>query len=139
MGFIARVLVGFIISAPITAILAGGVQNAIGLMLVSLVCTAGIGLVFWIPVWLLVGVFTMDVLFKNVNGKPDQKQESVPNPTELPKLDYLALTAYIGKATASGMDLDEITRRLRFNGWQKADIESAYHSFISYKSTTQDA
>jgi hypothetical protein len=134
MGFIARVLVGFIISIPITVILAGGVQNAFGLMLVSIVCTAGIGLVFWIPVWWLVGVITIDVLFKNVKGKSDQKQESVPNPTELPKLDYLALTAYIGKATASGMDLDEITRRLRFNGWQKTDIETVYQKFISHKS-----
>jgi len=48
-----------------------------------------------------------------------------------------ALTTYIKQATASGMDVDEITRRLRLNGWPTADILSAHESLISSLSDRQ--
>ena len=137
--FFHRLGVGFLISIPITVILTGGVQDAIGMLLISIVCTAGIGLVFWIPVWWFVGMLALDVVVKAATGKPDQKPTPVPNPTELSSRDSGALKAYVAKAITSGMDADEMTRRLQQNGWQKADIESAYQSSISYISTTQEA
>lgn len=137
--FFGRLGLGFLISFLVTAIFAGGVQNALFLLLVSIVCTAGIGLVLWIPVWWFVGAFTLYVWFKSFRGKPALKLEPVPNATELRKVEHLALKAYVDKAMANGMSPDEMTRRLQDNGWQKADIERAYQSFVSHRSTTQEA
>jgi hypothetical protein len=136
-GFFGRVGMGFLVSIPITTIIAGGVENAFGLMLISIICTAGIGLVFWIPVWWIAGWLTLDVLvatIKKVSGDSDDQATPVPARRERPSTAYLALTAYIHKAIASGMDVDEMRRRLQQNGWQTADIESAYQNFISSRS-----
>ena len=129
INFFTRLLLGFILSIPITTILAGGVENAFGLLVISIVCTAGIGLVFWIPVWWLVGMLTLDVVVRLASGKPAPQPK--PNPTKLAARDYGALQAFIAKAIAMGMDADEITQLLQKNGWPKADIESAYRSCIS--------
>ena len=134
-GFFARLGLGLLISV-LSLSLVGGVQNAFGLLLVSIVCTAGVGLVFWIPLWWLIGAFTLDVLLRSVTGIPNWQSEPVPNPTALSQRDYLALKAYVGKAMASGMDSDEMTRHLQQNGWHKSDIESACQSFSFYRSTT---
>lgn len=140
-GFFGRVGVGFLVSIPITTIIAGGVDNAFGLVFISIICTAGIGLVFWIPVWWIAGWLTLGVLvatIKRILGDSNDETTPVPARRERPSTAYLALTAYIGKAMASGMDVDEMRRRLQQNGWQTADIESAYQNFISSRSKTQE-
>jgi biotin transporter BioY len=128
--------VGFFISFLVTAILTGGVQNALGLLLASIVCTAGVGLVFWIPVWWLVGAIALSCFSLMDTGNPERKPEPVPNPMDLPNVYALALKAYFSKAVASGMKPDEMMRQLQDNGWKKADIERAYALFISAGSTT---
>ena len=136
-GFFGRLGLGFLISIPITSIVAGGVEDAFGLFVISIVCTGGIGLVFWIPVWWLVGAlaFLLIGIVWKTEEKSDPKPKPIRNPTKLPSADYLALKAYIAKVMASGMGVEEMTRRLQNNGWKAADIESAYQSFISSKSS----
>lgn len=141
--FIGRVGVGMLVSFPITCIVAGGVQNGLGLLLTSIVCTAGIGLVAWIPLWWMVGGVTLRALalFSNVNveAKPDSPSTSVPDRRELQASANRALTAFIKQATDTGMEVDEMTRRLQLNGWEAAEIQRAYQSVISSRSKTQGA
>ena len=104
--FFGRIGMGFLVSVPITSIITGGVEDAFGLLLMSIVCTAGIGLVFWIPIWWIAGWLTLDVLvgaIKKSSGEPVRKPKPVPNHSELPSTEYLALTAYIGKVMANSV------------------------------------
>ena len=138
-NFFARLGLGFLISIPVTVILTGGVENAFSLLLLSIVCTAGIGLVFWIPLWWFVGKLALDVVWKTAMGKTDQKPASAGNQTDFSSRNIGALKAYVAKAITSGMEVDEMTRLLQQNGWQQAEIESAYQSCLSPASTTSDA
>ena len=135
--YFGRVFVGFFVSIPIVCILAGGVEQGFLLLLVSIVCTAGIGLVFWIPVWGLVGGLTLAIIsgFSNkVEEKPDARHGSgFPLRNKDIRHD-LALTAYIRQAMDIGMDADEITRRLQLSGWGTGEIQSAHQRFISTQS-----
>lgn len=145
--FFGRVLVGILVSVPVVGSLfqdgwggiGGGsgsdlngvIANGATFMLLSIVCTAGIGLVFWIPIWWVVGEATLAVLnrfFRKVEYKtlgPDPPVAVPTNPTNTESRINLALTAYIRKATATGVDRDEMRRRLQLNGWNRREIESA--------------
>ena len=48
-NFIVRPLVGAPVTFLFTCIMTGGVDNAVFLVFVSVVCTAGVGLVVWMP------------------------------------------------------------------------------------------
>ena len=138
--FLNRVCVGFLVSLPVLCILAGGVENAFGFLLLSIVCTAGIGLVAWILVWWIAGWATLALLAwgrRTLGDKPIGEASSVsgqggPASQHASRRDQ-ALTRYIRQAMAAGMDADEMTRRLLQNGWQKAEIQVARQSIASSK------
>ena len=135
--FFGRVFVGFFVSIPIVCILAGGAEQGFMLLLFSIVCTAGIGLVFWIPVWALVGGLTLAIIGRfsgTVEEKPDERHGSGSLPRNKDIRHDLALTAYIKQSVATGMDADEMTRRLQLSGWATGEIQSAYQRFISSQS-----
>lgn len=136
MKFIARLGVGFLISFSITAILSGGLQGAVGLLVISIVCTAGIGLVFWIPVWWFVGFLVLHAIAA-LSRESSEEPESKANPTRLSSRDFKALKEFIGESLRSGMAVDEMKRRLEQGGWRKADIEIVYQICLSHLSTTQ--
>jgi len=131
--FLGRVGVGFPVSLPILCILAGGVENGFVFLFLSIVCTAGIGLVVWLPVWWIVGWATLALLAwgrSTLGDKPIGELPSVSSQEDLSFLEDQALTAYIRQAMAAGMDADEMTRRMLQNGWQKAEIKVASQSVI---------
>jgi len=139
MKFFVRLLTGCFLSIPITVVLTGGVENALQLVFFSIVCTAGIGLVFWIPAWWFLGMLVHDVVVRAVNGEPNQNSKRVSKPADSQPRDYRALKAYIIKAEMRGMGFDEMMRRLQQSGWEKADIKNAYQDIDPYTSPIQEA
>lgn len=154
--FFGRVGVGMLVSFPVICILTGGVNEGFLLLLVSIVCTAGIGLVVWIPVWAIVGWVTLAVLGRlfNVNKVAEQPKlkptrefddHSDRNPTagarrgRRPFAEVQALKAYVRRAVAEGMDVEEMTRRLRQNGWELEEIQVAYQVFLLTQSETHES
>ncbi len=118
--FLARVVVGFFVSIPITCLVAGGVQDGLALLLISIVCTAGIGLVAWIPLWWAVGWVTLKFL-----GRSTSERHAGEADNHWPPTHHQALLAYIRKARAIGMDQEEMMRHLESNGWERAEIQRA--------------
>ena len=131
--FINRVFVGFFVSIPIVCILAGGVEQGFMVLMLSIICTAGIGLVFWIPVWWIVGAITL-ALLRLYPGAADKesaggiKDQSL-NQWALQR--NIALTNYVSQARTAGMDAAQITRRLRDNGWRPEEIDIALGDVFS--------
>ncbi len=135
--FFGRVFVGFFVSIPLVCILAGGVEQGFALMFLSIICTAGIGLVFWIPVWALVGGVTLAIFsgsFNKIKERPDATHRSGFLPKNKDIRHDLALTAYIKQAMETGMEEEKMRRRLQLNGWATGEIQSAYQRFISSQS-----
>jgi hypothetical protein len=94
-------------------------NGAITILLISIVCTAGVGLAIWIPAGYLVGslVFSAARLFSKNLNQEDQ-----------PKLnrDDAALTNYIKTAKKSGLNTNEISSRLKEKGWTEEKISAAF-------------
>jgi ABC-type transport system involved in multi-copper enzyme maturation permease subunit len=94
-------------------------NGAFAILFFSIVCTAGVGLAFWIPAGFAVGslVFSIAHLFsKNLN------QENQPKLTR----DELALVNYIKTAKKSGLNTNEISSRLKEKGWSEKKISIAF-------------
>ena len=154
--FFGRVGVGMLVSFPVICLLTGGVNEGFELLLVSIVCTAGIGLVVWIPVWAIAGWVTLGVLGRlfNVNKVAEQPKlkptrefddQSDQNPTvgarrgKRPFAEVRALKAYVMRAMEEGMDVEEMTRRLRQNGWEPEEIQGAHQRFLITQSETHES
>lgn len=132
--FLGRAFVGCFVSIPLVCVLAGGVEQGFMLLFLSIVCTAGIGLVVWIPVWWVVGSLTLAIVsqfMSNTENKPRARGIAAPFLGQLGLQSDMALMAYIRKATATGMDAEEMTRRLQLNGWPMGEIEIAHQRFNS--------
>jgi len=113
---IFKTLTGLVIIVLLLLLFFG--SGAIGILLISIVCTAGLGLAIWIPAGFAVGslVFSIAHLFsKNLN------QENQPKLNR----DELALVNYIKTAKKSGLNTNEISSRLKEKGWTEEKISTA--------------
>ncbi len=59
MMFVLRLIVGFCICTAVTCVMTGGIEQGFYLLLISIVCTAGVGLGVWIPMWWVSGWLTL--------------------------------------------------------------------------------
>ena len=140
--FLKRVTVGLLVSFFVVALFAGGLTGAIAVMAVSIICTAGIGLVVWVPVWWITGFMVLDVICVSLGiiDPPESNDESLQSPSRGDETgkpsESRALKAYIRQALASGMDATEIKHRLEQNGWQPPDIERAYQRVVEAQRKT---
>lgn len=146
--FFGRVGVGMLVSLPITCIVAGGVNDGFMLLLASIICTAGIGLVVWIPAWWLLGwgthaLLTLLIAAPKTAEQPVGQTEQYLTPgthhkqhatVEVLALEVLALRAYIKRTMEDGMEVEEMRRRLLSNGWESDEIERALQGYISTRS-----
>ena len=126
-------LASLAIGAPVTflglILFTGSVENAWMLLMFSVICTLGIGLLFWLPLCWAVGaaILAFVGLFINI---PDRNVEVEKKEKDGPRLRpqgtiEITLTQYIKKSMARGMSDNEIDRRLRRNGWTDAEIQKA--------------
>ena len=118
-------VVGFPIVFLILAMFAGGIEEAGYLLVLSIICTAGIGLVVWIPVCWLVGWAVMSLIYAMRNIS--ESEASVARIGAKPGVTgpEPAIMRYIHAAKVQGMDEGEITRRLMEAGWSVESIALA--------------
>lgn len=94
-----------------------GPATAAQLVLVSIVCTLGIGGFFWVALafgagWLLL------TLWEALRGHHAPVHPDVDPQAE-------ALTQYVRRAIQAGANPDQLLRRLQRQGWTEADITQA--------------
>ena len=138
---------GVAISFIALAIVTLDISAAFGIMALSIICTLGISLIIWIPLWYILGYLTFAVLrfilsFFGVDlaesmGINKKKNSSHPKEEEeLPALnrDQQALLSYIQKAQAKGLNSIQISSNLQNNGWSSDSITWAF-DFIGGQGT----
>ena len=98
----------------------GGINQAVLLILASIVCTGGISLLLWIPLWWVVGTITFRILgalkILKSESKVDDSKKIVISKEEL------ALNNYIYSARAQRLTDFQIKNLLLSKGWKENDI-----------------
>jgi cytochrome c biogenesis protein CcdA len=131
--------VGFVIVFLILAVFIGSISDTFSLILLSIICTAGISLILWLPIWYVTGylcvipfrllVKALDVNLPITSTPPQQPAaQTPPSGAQAQSLsrDQAAVTNYIKKAKAKGLNKESITRALQANGWTLDSINSAF-------------
>lgn len=129
---------GGVIVYLIMAIVMWDFGTAFGILVFSIICTAGISLILWIPLWYGVGygvllalrfilpLFGMDIsgIFERKKAKPTSGGSQPAQPTL--SRDQQALLNYIKKARAKGLSDEQISQNLTINGWKANSISAAF-------------
>lgn len=98
-----------------------------GIVLGSIVCTLGVSLVIWIPIWWIAGTLTLSLVPRVADILERNRSATIPLPV-IPRQaspTQLAIANYIKKAENSGLSERAIINRLIANGWTEAEIERA--------------
>ena len=124
--FLARVAAGVPLTFLGLVVFLGGLQEAAGFLLMSIVCTAGISLVVLLPAFWVVGFLTLELV--RLFGKRGREDTEAPAKRAPVDRQVTAVVAYMRKALAYGIDREEIARRLAGNGWTEAMIQKGWES-----------
>ena len=140
MKFFLQLIVGFCICTAVTCVMTGGLEEGFSLMLISIVCTAGVGLGVWIPMWWVTGWLTLLCLqlilgarghfLSSMGEKP---VAATPGAGDAATFDQRqqALQRYFRQARQKGMDLEVFCERLRSCGWDQDEIQWARQGYLS--------
>lgn len=109
-------LIGSLVTAVGLAITLGPATAGI-LFAYSIICTLGIGAVFWIALAFGVG-WLITTLWAAIRG-----DHAPSHPESTPQSD--ALTTYVRRALESGANDDQLLRRLERQGWTEDEIAQA--------------
>jgi hypothetical protein len=82
---------------------------------VSIVCTLGVSLVLWVPLWWLLGWIVLTLF---------QSKAAAPVVATTPK-HLRPLITYIDQARSRGYSNDQIQRRLIQEGWSETEVTAA--------------
>lgn len=129
-----RIITGFPVSTLVLSLLAGGIQQAFMILLVSIVCTAGIGLVVWIPLWWTVGWLTQTLFYKfrGTDAAGDSAGRAAAAADEEPaSSEELSLVQFLKRAEARGVSREVIDRALLGAGWSEVEIFQARSKLTS--------
>lgn len=122
MNFFLKVVVGFIVTFGFLCV--NGINNAIVILFFSILCTAGVSLVMWIPLWWLVGWIAFAIFRAIVKSQPNSTfSGDTSPPTKDPN--QQALLNYMKLAKSKGFSDSQISTRLRVEGWSDAEIAAA--------------
>jgi hypothetical protein len=128
----------------------GSLSNAFWLLVGSVVCTAGIGLVVWIPLSLVVGwaALTLAKEIANTTGisnrdgvvrNSTERTESVVRQQAIARTisqnttpqEQIALDEYIRRAIRLGHTYERILSTLTEQGWKESEIHQAFQAATS--------
>ncbi len=133
----AKKILKFLIGAPVTfcglAIVAGGVDSAVSILVISTVCTLGAGMFFWVPLawgvgWLILFPVEKAGWFRRDRNEPTSPNLSPPNTPSLTTSERRAMYKYVRQAIACGFSDEKITERLRNQGWKSEEISLAFEA-----------
>ncbi len=116
-----RILVGIPVSYVVLIPFAG-VTDAAMFIVLSIVCTLGISLVVWLPIWFVLGWIVLAI--SEAAGLTGASKKPPGIATQQDR-DLIAVIDYLGKAEASGLSDEQITRELEAAGWSVAMIDEA--------------
>ncbi len=130
-----RKTIAVLLGLPITfislALLAGGIENAWMILWMSVICTAGISLLIWIPLWWFVGWIIIKI-FESLTGRTiaggiDAEATQVVSSGQTVPIssNQKSLIDYIEKAKKQGMSETQISSRLKAQGWGEDEIQQA--------------
>ncbi len=115
--------------------LTGSLSNAWTLLAMSLICTLGLALIFWVPLCagtgmlLLFGLLAAYRALQRTTGAQIAPLDNLAAATQPDRrshnIHYQALADYIRKAEAKGTSAAQIEARLAAQGWSEQDIEQA--------------
>jgi hypothetical protein len=115
--FFPRTIVGMGLTLLVAAFFEGGVA----FIFISIICTAFISLVIWIPLWWTVGYIFLTIIGQFTKSPAKRKPPVVRESN--------VLTQYIRKELARGKwSLEQIDQRLRANGWSEGEIQYAHRA-----------
>lgn len=125
------IVLGFIISFIFLAVIGGGIYNAVQIIQLSLMCTLGISLIIWIPLWWFIGWLVIKI-FESLTGITVGGENSsgsvlaIANQQRVSLTDdQISLINYIDKANRYGWSETQIYSRLRAQGWEDEEIQEA--------------
>jgi ABC-type transport system involved in multi-copper enzyme maturation permease subunit len=130
MKKISSIFIGMIVTFIFLTFVCGGVGQAAQIIFFSILCTMGIGLVFWIPVFMGVGYIVMGIFrirmipvkqIDDDDDKPDSKFSISPN--------QQALLNYVIDARKAGHTKEMINDSLKNVGWKEENINKALESY----------
>jgi len=134
------------LTGAIVILIVALIFDAWSFLLISIICTAGISLVLYIPLSLAIGelvfiIFKWDKkeekTLKTIEGAIKKDKEV--NKGFLYKIDrrneILNLVTYIGKARDANISTVKIIDNLREAGWKDADIEKSIEIVNKYGKT----
>mgnify|MGYP007073251292 FL=1 len=126
MRFLRLTGIGFCVGTFFTCLFAGGVEEGFFLLFISIVCTAGMGLAVWVPLWWAIG-WTVIAVVNRVSGRSSQ-----PSTTDAPRASggrtspaKRSLQQYVRKADAKGVQREKADLLLQKMGWSPMEIEQA--------------
>lgn len=96
------------------------------ILMLSIICTAGISLVVWLPLAWLFGTLTISVL--RLPPTPEISSVEAARPPAIPRQAVSARTRldpYVAQKRAEGDTVDALRKRLRKAGWDEATVEEA--------------
>lgn len=121
----------------------GSFSNAFWLLVGSVVCTAGIGLVVWIPLSLVVGwaaltlakeiantagISNGDGVARNAAQTESMRQQAARTAQDTTPQERIALDEYIRRAVRLGHTYERILTTLTEQGWKEAEIHQAFQA-----------
>jgi len=118
---IFRIFIGVIVLAIASAIN----TNMANVIFFSIVCTAGIGLLFWIPLALVIGIIIHKTISVIVHKTNIWINDSKSTDEEI-SLKIKTLASYIEQGQQKGLSKKEIYKKLENVGWEKIYIDEAY-------------
>lgn len=128
-----RIAVGLLVSFCVTTIvMAFATADLTAAMLIfpsilaaSVICTLGIGLIVWVPLFWLVG-FVVLAIAELFGFSRSRVQATLPV-----QRDIRAITGYIHQSRVQGASDTQIATRLREKGWTDDEISRAFQTFNS--------
>src|SRR3989344_9015960 len=120
MSKLTKTAIGFFTILLVVSLFAGP-TSAIQLAAFSIICTAGVSLVIWIPLSYGIGSLAFSIYESVTKSKKDgeEPKSSLTN-------DQKALTDYIHQSRSKGVNDDNIFSMLKNNGWAENVIHDAF-------------
>lgn len=133
IGLVVAPFIGaFVLHYVLMFMLGSSSDDIFGLYLLSIICTLGIGLVVWIPLWYVTGYaviivvnLLLGVFGYSLGSLISRRIRKTPHNQSLSR-DQLALTNYIQKARQKGLDDAQILSNLKQNGWNSQSVTAVF-------------
>ncbi len=130
-GFFFNTLIGIPICFILTCIYVGGIDEAMSIILIAIVCTAGISLVIILPCCTLAGFITTSIcraMMKKQTSPPPLPAglaDATTQIAEMPSRDCIAIAMFLRKASAAGLSEATSIEKLAAEGWSNELIQNA--------------